>query len=128
MEEKRDFYLIVEDICDKDKRYKPDAYEFLMQALHFAQTKLNRKGHITGGELLKYIREYVIERYGPMSKTVLNHWGLNKTQDFGNIVFNLVDKKMLSKTEADSIEDFKDVYDFGEVFDNVLRDSVIKIE
>jgi uncharacterized repeat protein (TIGR04138 family) len=125
MTEQRDFYQLVEDICAKDNRYKPDSYEFVMQALHFTQGKLKREGHITGRELLEGIREFVIEQYGPMAKTVLNHWGITKTEDFGNIVFNLVENKLLSKTDTDSLGDFKDVYDFQVVFGNVLRDSII---
>jgi uncharacterized repeat protein (TIGR04138 family) len=126
MQKKKDFYQIVEEICAKDNRYKPDSYEFLMQALHFSQNKLKRQGHISGRELLEGIRELAIEQYGPMSKTVFNHWGIIKTEDFGNIVFNMVENKLLSKTETDSNEDFKDVYDFDVVFGNALRDSIIE--
>ena len=81
---------------------------------------------MTGKELSQGLRDFTIEQFGPMSKTVLAHWGITKTQDFGNIVFNMIDKKLLSKTEEDSIADFKEVYDFEAVFTNVLRDSVIK--
>ena len=126
MEEKKSFYQIVEDICAKDSRYKPDSYEFVLQALHFTQAKLKRETHVTGGELAGGIREFAIQQYGPMAKVVLNHWGINKTQDLGNIVFNLIDKNLLSKTKEDSIGDFRDVYDFESAFGNVLRDSVIK--
>lgn len=128
MSEKKNFYQAIDEICAKDSRYNPDAYEFVMQALHFTQGKLKREKHVTGRELLEGIREFVIEQYGPMAKTVLRHWGISKTEDFGNIVFNMVDKKLLSKTEEDSIADFKDVYDFEHVFGNILRDSAIKIE
>ncbi|MDD5653858.1 MAG: hypothetical protein PHT31_06860, partial [Candidatus Omnitrophica bacterium] len=107
-------------------RYKPDSYEFVMQALHFTQSKLKRQSHISGKELLEGIREFVIEQYGPMAKIVLGHWGVNRTEDFGNIVFSLVEKKVLSKTETDSPEDFKGVFDFDSAFGNVLRDTVIK--
>jgi uncharacterized repeat protein (TIGR04138 family) len=126
MQEQKSFYQIIEEICATDGRYKPDAYEFLMQALHFTQSKLKKAGHVTARELLEGIREFVIKQYGPMVKIVLNHWGITKTEDFGNIVFNMVDRKLLSKTDEDSVDDFKDVYDFEAVFGNVLRDSVIK--
>jgi len=126
MEKKKNFYQIVEEICEKDSRYTPDSYEFVVQALHFTQKKLKKEKHITGQELSRGVRELAIEQYGPMSKIVLNHWGINNTQDLGNIVFNLIDRKLLSKTEEDSIEDFKDVYDFEAAFGNVLRDSVIR--
>jgi uncharacterized repeat protein (TIGR04138 family) len=126
MEEKKDFYTMIEEICEKDSRYKPDAYEFIMQALHFTQGRLKRETHVTGRELLEGIREFAVEQYGPMARSVFAHWGVAKTQDFGNIVFNLVERKILSKTDTDSIEDFKDVYDFEKTFSNTLRDSVIK--
>lgn len=126
MEEKRNFYKVVEEICAGDARYKPDAYEFLMQALQFTQDKLKKNTHITGKELLEGIRELIIQQYGVMAKTVLNHWGITATLDFGAIVFNMVDNKLLSKTETDSIEDFKDGYDFEAVFGNILKDIVIK--
>ena len=125
MTEEKDFYQVVQEICAKDSRYQPDSYEFLMQALHFTQNKLKKQGHVTGRELLEGIREFVLEQYGPMAKTVLHHWGIFKTEDFGNIVFNLVETKLLSKTEGDSLDDFKDIYDFEAVFSNVLRDGII---
>jgi uncharacterized repeat protein (TIGR04138 family) len=126
MEEKKNFYQIVEEIYALDNRYKPDAYEFVMQALNFTQKKLARETHITGKELLAGIREFAIEQYGVMAKTVLTHWGIRKTDDFGTIVFIMVDNKILSKTETDSIEDFKEVYDFEEAFGNIFRNIVIK--
>ncbi|MCX5702071.1 MAG: hypothetical protein NTW64_03720 [Candidatus Omnitrophica bacterium] len=125
MKEKKDFYQVIEEICAGDDRYKPDSYEFVMQALNFTQTKLKKQGHLSGQELLEGIRQFAIEQYGPMAKTVLNHWGINKTEDFGNIVFNMVKQKLLSKTENDSADDFKDIYDFDVVFSNVLGDSII---
>ncbi len=111
-----EFYEKVENICQKDPRYKADAYEFLMEALFFTQKTLKKSYHVSGKELLEGIRKLVPERFGPMSLTVLEHWGLHKTDDFGEIVFNLVEAGLLKKTEEDKISDFKDVYDFKEVF------------
>ena len=113
-----DFYKRVERITQKDNRYKPDAYEFIMQALEFTQGKLKRTGHVTGGELLDGIREYGLEQYGPMTKNVFSHWGVLTTDDFGEIVFNLVENGLMGKTEGDSRKDFKNIYDFKKVFDS----------
>ena len=74
-EELKDFYQAVEEICARDSRYKADAYEFLMQTLGFTQKKLKRETHVTGRELLEGIKEFAIQQYGPMAKTVLRHWG-----------------------------------------------------
>lgn len=126
MEKQKNFYQTVEEICAKDSRYKADAYEFLIQALHFTQHKRKKQTHVSGRQLLEGIRQYAIEEYGPMAKAVFRHWGITMTEDFGNIVFNMIERKLLSKTDEDSIDDFKNVYDFEAVFSNVLRDSVIK--
>lgn len=125
MKKEKNFYQIVDRICSQDRRYKADAYEFVLGALHFTQNKIKRPGHISGGELLEGIRDFAIEQYGPMAKTVLAHWGITKTQDFGNVVFNMVDKKILSKTDKDAIGDFNDVYNFEAVFGNVFENVVI---
>ena len=87
------FEKTVESIFSKDSRYKPDAYEFVAAALHFSQKKLKRHGHILGKELLEGLKEFAIEQFGPMAKTVLNHWGIHRTEDVGNIVFNLIENK-----------------------------------
>ena len=113
-----DFYKKIDEITGKDQRYKPDAYEFTMQALGFTQGKLKRKGHVTGIELLEGIREYVLDQYGPMAKNVLHHWGVKTTEDFGEIVFNMVENGLMGKTDTDSRDDFKNVYDFKEAFDS----------
>ena len=128
------FYELVEDICDRDKRYKPDAYEFVLQGLNFTQNKFKRlapynakdftAGHVSGRELACGLRDFAINQYGALARSVLSHWGINQTQDFGNIVFNMIEKKLLSKTEQDCLADFNAVYDFNAAFANALADSV----
>lgn len=111
-----EFYEKVEKICQKDPRYKADAYEFLLEALFFTQKALKKPYHVSGKELLEGIRQLALERFGPMALTVLEHWGIKKTDDFGEIVFNMVNSALLKKTEEDNLSDFKDVYDFKQVF------------
>ncbi len=118
------FHDLVGQICGKDQRYKPDAYEFLLQGLTFTQSKLKRKSHISGEELACGLRDYAINQYGALARSVLSHWGINQTRDFGNIVFNMIEHKLLSKNEKDCLADFNAVYDFEEAFANVLADSV----
>ena len=112
----RELDNILEAICEKDERYKRDAYEFVMEALSFTQKKFRRPKHVTGEELLGGIRGLLLDRFGPMTLSVLKHWGIKNTEDFENVVFNLVNNKVLSKTEEDTIESFKKGYDFKEVF------------
>ena len=112
----REFNNILEQICEKDTRYRRDAYEFIMEALTFTQKKFRRVKHVTGEELLEGIRALLLDRFGPMTLSVLEHWGVKATEDFGNIVFNLVSHKVLSKTDDDTIESFKNGYHFAEAF------------
>jgi len=114
---KMDFYKKVEEIVAKDRRYKPDAYEFVMQALWFTQKKLKKTGHVSGRELLEGIRDFGLQLYGPLAKTVFKHWGIKTTEDFGAVVFNMVSCGLLGKTEEDSLDDFKNVYDFDIALD-----------
>jgi uncharacterized repeat protein (TIGR04138 family) len=116
------FYEIIEGICEQDKRYKPDSYEFVMEGVRFSQVRLKKTGHVSGRELAEGIRELAIKKFGPMARSVLQYWGMTKTEDIGNIVFNMIEKKILQKTENDTLDDFRDVYSFDEAFKNVLPD------
>ena len=120
------FYALVEEICNQDARYKPDAYEFVLAGLNFTQNKLKRKTHVSGGELASGLRDYAIDQYGALASRVLAYWGIKETQDFGNIVFSMIEKKLLAKTDGESLADFNAVYDFKSAFANVLADSVIE--
>ncbi len=124
MTREKSFYETVEGICKKDNTYKPDSYEFVMQALKWTQKKFKKAGHLTGQELARGCAAFAIDQYGPMAKIVLKHWGIVETKDFGAIVYNMIGKKLLAKTENDSQDDFKDVYDFEAIFNDVL--SVIQ--
>jgi len=97
-----------------------------MGALDLTLRKLEKPRHISGRELLEGIKKLAEEEFGPMAKIVFEHWGIKNTEDFGHIVFNLVEAGIMSKTEEDSIEDFKDVFDFTKEFERKYRMKVDK--
>lgn len=107
---------IIEEIAKRDPRYREDAYFFVLRGLNFTVAKLDKPRHVTGQELSDGLRIYAVEQFGPMAKEVLEHWGITGTEDFGNIVFNFIEVKLLAKTGTDSIGDFKDAYDFKKAF------------
>ena len=111
------FDAVVDQICEKDSRYKREAYEFVMEALSYTQKRFRRPKHVSGEELLVGIKQLLQRKFGLMTMAVLEHWGIKGTEDFGHIVFNLVSYKMLSKTEEDTLESFQNAYDFREVFE-----------
>ena len=117
---------IVEEICGKDGRYREDAYEFVMEALSYSQKKFRRSKHVNGVELLQGMKELLLDKYGPMTLAVLNHWGIRTTEDFGHVVFNLVERKVLSKADEDTFEIFRAGYDFEEVFNQGYRKQLEK--
>ena len=47
---------------------------------------------------------------------MLNSWGVKRCTDFGDIVFNLIEYNVFSKTDNDRREDFTDLYSFEEAF------------
>jgi len=120
-------------LVQEDPRYKFDAYVFVFEALHFAQEELGLgtetpsepsaapaeeddpepvERHVSGQQLCEAIREFALRQYGYMAKAVLNSWGVCKTGDFGEIVFNLIRIGQMRKTKHDRREDFDDVFDF----------------
>jgi len=116
-----DFHEALLKILEQDNRYAPEAYLFLREALDFTIKLLKKpdKGpmrHVSGAELLDGIRQFALQEYGPLALRVLNHWGVKRCEDFGEIVFNLVESGALGKTEEDRREDFAGGYDFERVF------------
>ncbi len=116
MEESGNFIAKIEGLLERDSSYKFEAYTFVLAALHDTVSGLKKPRHITGGELALGIRKYALDQFGPMVRTVLFHWGIRKTLDFGKIVFALIDVQLLSKQPEDRLEDFDKVYEFDEAF------------
>jgi len=102
------------------KRYHPKAYEFVFLALRQAQQELGRcepglpeteDAHVSGQELLEGIRVLALAQFGLLTTTVFHHWGVHSTDDFGRIVFDLIESGKMKKTERDQLSDFEDVFD-----------------
>ena len=114
----------------EDRRYRLEAYAFVFEALSYAQNVLEMgkqspsepplgrpeedepAPHVSGQELCEAVRQFAIEQFGLMAKTVLNSWGVRSTADIGEIVFNLIRIGQMRKTPDDQREDFNDVFDF----------------
>lgn len=112
------------ELVQTDPRYAYEAYEFLFSALAHTQKMLGRVPplepssseqqqdyHVSGPQLLEGIRDLALQEFGLMARTVFRVWGIDRTEDFGRIVFRLVEADLMSKTPNDNLEDFRDVYD-----------------
>ena len=107
----------LQDIIEQDPRYADEAYAFILDTLREVIEGLQKVRHVSGQELSEGCRRRALDLYGPLARSVLEYWGIKTTTDFGEIVFNLIKAKQLTKTENDSKEDFRDVFNFEEAFD-----------
>jgi len=108
---------VLDQLQEKHPRFHGKAYLFLLSSLHRVMEGLAEPRHISGRELAEGVRGLALERFGPMARTVLEHWGIHTTDDLGDIVFALVECGVLIRQDGDSIEDFRDVFDFEEAFE-----------
>lgn len=130
----------IHDLLERDRRYRFEAYEFILDGLEYAQRKVlataasedgdddggDEGHHVTGQQLCEAILEYALELYGMTAKCVLQHWGIRSTRDIGEIVFNMIEIEKMRKTDRDRIEDFDDVFDFDAAFRPGFRATLSK--
>lgn len=108
---------VMDRIRMREPRYDEQAYLFVLAALEFCQNRLEVRRHISAVELANGCRELALERFGLMSRLVLERWGITATSDIGEIVFALVELGLLVKQPADTREEFASVFDFHEAFE-----------
>jgi uncharacterized repeat protein (TIGR04138 family) len=101
--------------------YAQEAFQFVRDGLaHTVKTihgeARDSERHVCGQELCNGLKDYAIERYGLLARTVLSRWGINRTDDFGCIVFAMIEAGLMRKSEEDSLEDFREVFEFEEAF------------
>ena len=108
---------IMDRIRLREQRFDEHAYLFVLAALEFCQQQLPERRHITGRELAFACRDLAVERFGVMSRLVLDHWGVRNTTDIGDLVFTLVDLGILISLPTETRDDFADIYDFDRAFE-----------
>ena len=114
------------DIAQGDGRYHPEAYRFIFDSLDFVLYAMGRQEsgpgdrHITVTQLLEGIRAYALEQFGPLSRIVFESWGLYRTEDIGEIVFNLVEGGLLNKQDSDHKADFANGFSFQQAFEETF--------
>lgn len=114
------FDAALDEVIANEPRFNRAAYHFLRDALDFTikerKKTTGESGHVTGQQLLEGIRRYALKQFGPMVPTVFDYWRITSTEDFGHMVFALVEVGLFGKTERDSIDDFRGVYEFHDAF------------
>jgi uncharacterized repeat protein (TIGR04138 family) len=119
----------IEELLRRDPRYPVEAYEFIDSALKHTQKMLGRgqdeELHVSGPQLLLGVRDLALREFGLMARAVFRMWGINRTDDFGEIVFNLVEENLMSKTDEDTRKDFHEVFDMDR---DLLEGYQIRLE
>lgn len=111
----------------RERRFALEAYLFMFEALEHTIQRLGKQAvqgpdrHISGQELLAGVRELGKQQFGPLSRYVLNRWGIQSTEDIGEVVFLLVAEGLLKKRECDTKDDFARGFDFREAFERDYR-------
>jgi uncharacterized repeat protein (TIGR04138 family) len=115
----------VQQVIEDVGLYPPEAYAFIQQGLSFTVQKMHGKlkdpkasHHVTGQDLCEGLRDLALAQWGRLARTVLRRWNITSTLDFGRMVFALVDAGLMQKTEEDSVDDFRNVYDFRTAFES----------
>ncbi len=118
------------------KKFPPESFQFVQEGLSHTVSAMHSGGatsgatsadpsdesnHVDGQQLCLGLRDYAIDRYGKLARTVLRRWGITQTADFGRIVFAMIEVGLMRKTDEDSYDDFVDVYDFDEAFDSLQK-------
>jgi uncharacterized repeat protein (TIGR04138 family) len=129
----------ITELVRRDRRYAYEAYEFIFEALGHTQKLVGKvpaadeapgmEHHVAGREILEGAVDLAREQFGFLAKTVFHQWGVRTTEDVGELVFNLIESNLLSKTDTDSRADFQDVCDLDraltESFSITLDDPVV---
>lgn len=111
------------EVIFSDGRYPLEAYGFLhegmsrsVQEVHGKEAPAGERNHVTGKQICMALKDLAMEKWGLLAPAVLGKWNIHTTLDFGNMVYLLIDHSFMHKTDEDSLEDFRDVYDFNEAF------------
>ena len=102
----------------KDTRYKPEAYGFILASLDFQRAESATEEHIKANILVSAVVKLSKIKFGPLAYEVLNNWGIKSSDDIGSIVYNLIDMKVLSKSEDDTISEFFSLKEFDDIYLN----------
>ncbi len=127
-DEQANYEKTLQEVIDEVGTYPAEAYHFVQSGLNYTVTKAHGvksdegvSRHITGQQLCEGLRDYARSQWGLLARTVLARWNITCTFDFGRIVFAMVENELMHKTDEDSIEDFRNVYDFKNAFEADYR-------
>lgn len=118
------FMEMVGKIVQRDVRYRPDAYEFVSDAVSYTIRSLQRENlsrenrHVSGSELIRGIVRYAENQFGPLAWEVLRDWGITTGSAVGDVVYNMIEVGLLTAGKNDAREDFNEIDSLEPLFKN----------
>ncbi len=106
----------VAGMVKRNPKFKGEAYQFVLESIRAWMTGLESPRHVSAEEVADAVRVAALKRFGPLARSVLEHWGLHSTRDIGLVVFTLVDHDYLVKRSEESLDDFAGLYRFDDAF------------
>ena len=109
----------IEELAHRDPRYAPEAYQFVFDALDYASRRASRaqagavadEEHISVPDFIRGARELALRDFGMMAPAVFRAWGVRRSDDLGEIVFNLIGAGLMDPAAADDRGAFHDACD-----------------
>jgi uncharacterized repeat protein (TIGR04138 family) len=118
----------IEQVVEEVGVYPIEAFEFVRRGLSAAVRRVHGQHHepgvsrhVSGQQLCESLRDYALSQWGLLARDVLRHWNITRTDDFGRIVYALVNSHYMQITDEDSQEDFHNVFDFSTAFDTAYH-------
>lgn len=117
-------YLSMYVPVSRKTKYPTDAFYFVRRGLDYTVRRINDGNtdgeethrHVSCRNLCMGLRDYGLEQYGLMAQTVLKRWNITSCEDFGHIVFAMVDAELIRKSDEDKLKDFQNVFSFDEAY------------
>lgn len=108
------FWDVVDQLRQRDGRFRREAYGFVVaalgatvEALPPARLSDPERRHLSGHELVEGVVALARREFGPLAPMVFREWGVTRSEDIGAIVFQLVEAGQLSARPEDTLEDFR---------------------
>ena len=114
----------LEELTRLDRRYPSEAYMLVFEGLECALAKLPARRHVSPRELVEGVREAALREFGLLAKGVLDAWNVRSTGDIGDLVFNLIEKKLLVASAEDTRAQFEDLFSFDDGFERAFLDHL----
>lgn len=91
--------------------YDSKVYGFTLMALQKVVEDIGEKRHLQAAELANGVVELAHDEFGPLASEVLQSWGLETTEDLGEVVFAMVETGIMGARKEDRQADFEELFD-----------------